>query len=108
MRYPVDERGPTPLSLQRLDARTLDCAILPLPIDTSLYSVQQIAQSPLVVWRNNRQCFYSEGLVRKRVTVILSPGAILRDRLHRRPAFGPAGAWTFGLSLGHAGAGLVS
>jgi len=37
------------LSLQRLDARTLDCAILPLPIDTSLYSVQQIAQSPLVV-----------------------------------------------------------
>ena len=37
------------LSLQRLDARTLDCAILPLPIDSSLYSVQQIAQSPLVV-----------------------------------------------------------
>ena len=37
------------LSLQRLDARTLDCAILPLPIDASLYSVQQIAQSPLVV-----------------------------------------------------------
>ena len=37
------------LSLQRLDARTLDCAILPLPIDTSLYSVQQIAQSPLVI-----------------------------------------------------------
>jgi hypothetical protein len=37
------------LSLQRLDARTLHCAILPLPIDTSLYSVQQIAQSPMVV-----------------------------------------------------------
>lgn len=37
------------LCLQRLEARTLDCAILPLPIDTSLYSVQQIAQSPLVV-----------------------------------------------------------
>lgn len=37
------------LSLQRIDARTLDCAILPLPIDTNLYSVQQIARSPLVV-----------------------------------------------------------
>jgi DNA-binding transcriptional LysR family regulator len=37
------------LCLQRLDARTLNCAVLPLPIDTSLYSVQQIAQSPLVV-----------------------------------------------------------
>ena len=37
------------LSLQRLDSRTLDCAMLPLPIDTNLYCVQQIAQSPLVV-----------------------------------------------------------
>ena len=37
------------LCLQRLDARTLDCAILPLPIDSNLYSVQQIAQAPLVV-----------------------------------------------------------
>ena len=37
------------LCLQRLDARTLDCAILPLPIDSRLYFVQQIAQSPLVV-----------------------------------------------------------
>jgi DNA-binding transcriptional LysR family regulator len=37
------------LCLQRLDARALDCAILSLPIDTNLYCVQQIAQSPLVV-----------------------------------------------------------
>ena len=37
------------LCLQRLDSRTLDCAILPLPIDSTLYTVQQIAQSPLVV-----------------------------------------------------------
>jgi hypothetical protein len=37
------------LSLQRLDSRMLDCAILPLPIDAGLYTVQQIAQSPLVV-----------------------------------------------------------
>ena len=37
------------LCLQRLDSGTLDCAILPLPIDASLYCVQQIAQSPLVI-----------------------------------------------------------
>jgi hypothetical protein len=37
------------LCLERLDARSLDCAILPLPIDSKLYCVQQIAQSPLVV-----------------------------------------------------------
>lgn len=37
------------LCLQRLEARILDCAILPLPVDTSLYTVHQIAQAPLVV-----------------------------------------------------------
>jgi DNA-binding transcriptional LysR family regulator len=37
------------LCLQRLDARMLDCAILPLPVDSNLYCIQQIAQSPLVV-----------------------------------------------------------
>ena len=37
------------LCLQRLDARALDCAIIPLPVDANLYNVQQIAQSPLVV-----------------------------------------------------------
>jgi DNA-binding transcriptional LysR family regulator len=37
------------LCLQRLEARTLDCAILPMPVDTNLYCVQQIAQSPLAV-----------------------------------------------------------
>ena len=37
------------LTLQRLDARTLDCAILSLPVDSTLYCVQQIAQAPLVV-----------------------------------------------------------
>lgn len=41
--------GDPVLCLQRLDARMLDCAILPLPIDSSIYCVQQIAQSPLVV-----------------------------------------------------------
>ncbi|MBW4039091.1 MAG: LysR family transcriptional regulator [Acidobacteria bacterium] len=37
------------LCLQKLTSRALDCAILPLPVDSSLFSVQQIAQSPLVV-----------------------------------------------------------
>ena len=37
------------LCLQRLTSHALDCAILPLPVDSSLFSVQQIAQSPLVV-----------------------------------------------------------
>lgn len=37
------------LCLQRLDSHALDCAILPLPINTTNYSVRLIAQSPLVV-----------------------------------------------------------
>jgi DNA-binding transcriptional LysR family regulator len=36
-------------TLQRLRHGTLDCAILPLPIDRDTWSVLQIAQSPLVV-----------------------------------------------------------
>jgi DNA-binding transcriptional LysR family regulator len=41
--------GNPQLSMQRIDGRLLDCAILPLPLDSNLYCVQQIAQSPLVV-----------------------------------------------------------
>lgn len=37
------------LTLQRLNQRQLDCAILPMPIDEDLYIVQQIFCSPLVV-----------------------------------------------------------
>jgi DNA-binding transcriptional LysR family regulator len=37
------------LSLQRLDAGQLDCALLPMPIDASRYFVHQIAQVPLLV-----------------------------------------------------------
>ncbi|WP_158941683.1 LysR family transcriptional regulator [Granulicella sp. S190] len=65
------------LSLQRLDARTLGCAILPLPIDTSLYSVQQIAQSPLVV------CMRSDDALADRaqldIQVVASRLTIFRD-----------------------------
>jgi DNA-binding transcriptional LysR family regulator len=35
--------------LQRINQRSLDCAILPMPIDNDIYHVQQISQSPLVV-----------------------------------------------------------
>ncbi len=41
--------GDPVLTLQRLNERLLDCAILPMPIDEDLYETQQIAQSPLVV-----------------------------------------------------------
>lgn len=37
------------LCLNRLNAGTLDCAILPLPIEANEYYVQQVARSPLVV-----------------------------------------------------------
>jgi DNA-binding transcriptional LysR family regulator len=37
------------LNLQRLDTQALDCAVLPLPVDTERYLVQSIAESPLVV-----------------------------------------------------------
>ena len=35
--------------LHRINQRVLDCAILPMPINAELYSVQQIESSPLVV-----------------------------------------------------------
>jgi DNA-binding transcriptional LysR family regulator len=35
--------------LKRISQGSLDCAILPMPIDNNLYHVQQIAQSPIVV-----------------------------------------------------------
>ena len=41
--------GDPSLTLQRLNERLLDCAILLMPIDENLYEVQQIARSPLVV-----------------------------------------------------------
>jgi DNA-binding transcriptional LysR family regulator len=35
--------------LHRINQRSLDCAILPMPIDNDIYHVQQMSQSPLVV-----------------------------------------------------------
>ena len=37
------------LCFQRLDAELLECAMLPMPIDSSSYYVLQVAQSPLAV-----------------------------------------------------------
>jgi DNA-binding transcriptional LysR family regulator len=42
--------GGDPLQiLQRINERSLDCAILSMPIDNELYRVQQISRSPMVV-----------------------------------------------------------
>ncbi|HWA93142.1 MAG TPA: LysR family transcriptional regulator [Terracidiphilus sp.] len=53
--------GDPVLCLQRLDAGLLDCAILPMPIDSSRYCVLQVAQSPLVV------CMRSDDVLADRV-----------------------------------------
>jgi DNA-binding transcriptional LysR family regulator len=39
--------------LQHIDQRSLHCAILPMPIDSGHYRVQQISESPLVVCLRN-------------------------------------------------------
>lgn len=41
--------GDTTHTLQRLAQGDLDCAILPLPVDTDLWNVLQVAQSPLAL-----------------------------------------------------------
>lgn len=41
--------GDTSHTLQRLGHGGLDCAILPLPVDRDLWTVLQVAQSPLVL-----------------------------------------------------------
>ena len=66
------------LSLQRLDSRMLDCAILPLPIDAGLYTVQQIAQSPLVVCMRSDDALADRALleigdVAPRITIFRDP-----------------------------------
>jgi DNA-binding transcriptional LysR family regulator len=52
--------GDPMLTLQRLNQRLLDCAILPMPIDAALYNVQQIAQSPLVVCMRSEDTLANE------------------------------------------------
>jgi DNA-binding transcriptional LysR family regulator len=66
------------LCLERIDHRTLDCAILPLPIDSSLYCVQQVAQSPLVVCMRSDDVLADKALlniheIANRITVFRDP-----------------------------------
>ena len=66
------------LCLRRLNSGALDCAILPLPIDSSLYSVQQIAQSPLVVCMRSDDVLADRALldirdVSQRISVFRDP-----------------------------------
>ena len=66
------------LCLQRLEHGTLDCAILPLPIDSSLYTVQQIAQSPLVVCMRSDDALAAQASldihqIAERITVFRDP-----------------------------------
>lgn len=75
----IQLQGSDPLlCLQRLDHDALDCAILPLPIDPSLYSVQQIAQSPLVVCMRADDALADRALldihdVAERITIFRDP-----------------------------------
>jgi hypothetical protein len=48
----------------------------------------------------------AEWSIRKRFTVLFSPGAVSGNCLQWWPAPGSASAWPFHLGLGHAGAGL--
>ncbi len=66
------------LCLHKLDHCTLDCAILPLPIDSSLYCVQQITQSPLVVCMRSDDVLADRALlniheIAERITVFRDP-----------------------------------
>lgn len=71
------------LCLQRLDAGLLDCAILPMPIDSSSYCAIHIAQSPLVV------CMRSDDALAARVQLEIHEIA-QRITVFRDPELHPA------------------
>jgi DNA-binding transcriptional LysR family regulator len=75
--------GDPRLCLQRLDTELLDCAILPMPIDTSRYCVLHIAQSPLVV------CMRSDDVLAERAQLSLHEVA-QRITVFRDPDLHPA------------------
>jgi DNA-binding transcriptional LysR family regulator len=76
--------GGDPLQiLQRVSERSLDCAILPMPIDNDLYCVQQISRSPMVV------CMKSEDVLAHQPEVELREIAD-RLRIYRAPQLQPA------------------
>lgn len=84
------------LCLQRLDARTLDCAILPLPIDSDTYSVQQITQSPLVICMRSDDVLADHAQldlhkVAQRITIYRDPDLHPSAHSRLREMFGEAG-----------------
>jgi DNA-binding transcriptional LysR family regulator len=69
--------------LQRINQRSLDCAILPMPIDNDIYQVQQISQSPLVV------CLRSDDLLASHTQLDIQDIAH-RIKIFRDPELQPA------------------
>jgi DNA-binding transcriptional LysR family regulator len=69
--------------LQRINQRSVDCAILPMPIDNDLYHVQQISQSPLVVCMRSDDPLISE-------TQLDIQGIAHRIKIFRDPELQPA------------------
>jgi DNA-binding transcriptional LysR family regulator len=69
--------------LERINHRSLDCAILPMPVDNDVYHVQQIAQSPLVV------CLRSDDPLASQTQLDVQDIA-LRINIFRDPELQPA------------------
>jgi LysR family hydrogen peroxide-inducible transcriptional activator len=55
--------GNTKHNLERLENGTLDCALLPMPIDKEIWNVRQIAHSPLVICMRSDDPLANEALV---------------------------------------------
>jgi DNA-binding transcriptional LysR family regulator len=69
--------------LQRLGQGGLDCAILPLPVDRDLWTVLQMAQSPLVL------CMRADDPLASRIQIDLHEAAP-RMKVFRDPELHPA------------------
>jgi LysR family hydrogen peroxide-inducible transcriptional activator len=75
--------GSTSHTLQRLGQGGLDCAILPLPVDRDMWTVIQIAQSPLVL------CMRSDDPLASRAQIDIHEAAA-RIKIFRDPELHPA------------------
>jgi len=75
--------GDTAHTLRRLSNGGLDCAILPLPVDRDLWSVLQVAQSPLVL------CIRADDPLASRTEIDLHEAAP-RIKVFRDPELHPA------------------
>jgi LysR family hydrogen peroxide-inducible transcriptional activator len=75
--------GDTSHTLQRLGHGGLDCAILPLPVDRDMWTVLQVAQSPLVL------CMRADDPLASRAQIDIREAAP-RIRIFRDPELHPA------------------